>query len=151
MSAYIAPLIKDNHISRFSFHAPSLMNTFNGKVALVTGGNSGLGFEAAAQLADAGFGTIILAARNKAKGEQASKLLTERTGKDVFETLAMDLYPIKGSGEPTSRPKSGKGEQTSKMFHRLHQRYPKLIPDPKGTEIGAYRRKETVITNGFNA
>ncbi len=67
------------------------MNTFNSKVVLVTGGNSGLGFEAAAQLADAGFGTIILAARNEAKGEQARKILTERTGKDVFETVAMDL------------------------------------------------------------
>ena len=72
------------------------MNTSNENVALVTGANSGIGFEAAAQLADAGFGTIILAARNKEKGEQAKALLAERTGKDVFETLAMDL------GEPKS-------------------------------------------------
>ncbi len=46
---------------------------------------------------------------------------------------------------------TGKGEQTSKMFHRTRPRYPKTIPDPKGTEIGAYGRNETVITNGFNA
>ncbi|MCH7975517.1 MAG: SDR family NAD(P)-dependent oxidoreductase [Bacteroidetes bacterium] len=67
------------------------MNPSNGNVALVTGANSGLGFEAAAQLADAGFSTIILAARNEAKAEQARALLTERTARDVFETLAMDL------------------------------------------------------------
>jgi len=72
------------------------MNNSIGKVALVTGANSGLGFEAAAQLADAGFGTIILAARNEAKAEHARARLTERTARDIFETLAMDL------GEPES-------------------------------------------------
>ena len=33
------------------------------KSALVTGANSGLGFEAAAQLAEAGYGRVILADR----------------------------------------------------------------------------------------
>ena len=36
---------------------------FSTKTALVTGANSGLGFEAAAQLAEAGYGRVILACR----------------------------------------------------------------------------------------
>lgn len=58
--------------------------------ALVTGANSGLGFEAAAQLAEAGWGTVILACRSLDKAAGAKAALAERTGKDPFETLAVD-------------------------------------------------------------
>ncbi len=60
------------------------------KTALVTGANSGLGFEAAAQLAEAGWGRVILACRSIEKAEAAKSKLTERTGKDPFEVVAID-------------------------------------------------------------
>jgi len=60
------------------------------KTALVTGANSGLGFEASAQLAEDGWGTVILACRSTEKAEAAKSKLIERTGKDSFETLAID-------------------------------------------------------------
>ena len=58
---------------------------------LVTGASSGLGFEAAAQLAEAGYGSIVLAARTADKAAAARGELVERTGRDVFETLAADV------------------------------------------------------------
>lgn len=58
--------------------------------ALVTGASSGLGFEAAAQLADQGYGRVIITGRTEDKAETARAQLVERTGKDVFETLALD-------------------------------------------------------------
>lgn len=64
------------------------------KTVLVTGANSGLGFEAAAQLAERGWGTVILACRTKAKAEGAREKLIERTGKDVFVTLAIDTSEV---------------------------------------------------------
>ena len=39
------------------------MNGAGEKTALVTGANSGIGFEAAAQLAEAGWGKVIVACR----------------------------------------------------------------------------------------
>ncbi|MCP4419446.1 MAG: SDR family NAD(P)-dependent oxidoreductase, partial [Chloroflexi bacterium] len=57
-------------------------NQFAEKTACVTGANSGLGFEAAAQLAEAGYGRIILACRTLAKAETAKQALTERVGSD---------------------------------------------------------------------
>lgn len=59
--------------------------------ALVTGSNSGLGFEAAAQLAEAGWGRVILATRTLAKAETARQQLVERTGRDPFEPLVVDV------------------------------------------------------------
>ncbi len=41
------------------------------KSALVTGSNSGLGFEAASQFAELGYGRVILATRTLAKAETA--------------------------------------------------------------------------------
>ena len=41
------------------------------RTALVTGANSGLGLEAAAQLAEEGWGTVILACRTVEKAETA--------------------------------------------------------------------------------
>ena len=69
----------------------------NGKTALVTGANSGIGFETAAQLAENGFGKVILVTRNLAKGEAARTQLVERTGKNVFDLLAADLAEPKSA------------------------------------------------------
>jgi NAD(P)-dependent dehydrogenase (short-subunit alcohol dehydrogenase family) len=59
--------------------------------ALVTGATSGLGFEAAAQLADQGTSRVIITGRNPVRADEARVALVERTGKDVFETLTVDL------------------------------------------------------------
>jgi len=64
------------------------------KSALVTGANSGLGFEAAAQLAEQGYGRVILACRTLEKAETAKQALAARVGSDPFETLAVDVSSI---------------------------------------------------------
>ncbi|NNC91593.1 MAG: SDR family NAD(P)-dependent oxidoreductase [Acidimicrobiia bacterium] len=60
------------------------------RTALVTGASGGLGFEAAAQLAEEGYGRVIITGRTEDKAETARRRLVDRTGKDVFETLALD-------------------------------------------------------------
>jgi NAD(P)-dependent dehydrogenase (short-subunit alcohol dehydrogenase family) len=64
------------------------------KTALVTGANSGVGFEAAAQLAEAGWGKVILACRSVEKAEAAKAQLIERTAKDPFEVIAIDTSEV---------------------------------------------------------
>jgi NAD(P)-dependent dehydrogenase (short-subunit alcohol dehydrogenase family) len=61
------------------------------RTALVTGASSGLGFEAAAQLAEAGYERVIITARTDAKADEAQAHLRSRTGGDPFETLTIDL------------------------------------------------------------
>ena len=68
-----------------------------GKTALVTGANSGIGFETAAQLATNGFGKVILVTRTLAKGEAARDQLVERSGKNVFDLLTADLAEPKSA------------------------------------------------------
>jgi NAD(P)-dependent dehydrogenase (short-subunit alcohol dehydrogenase family) len=46
-----------------------------GKTAIITGSNTGLGFECAIQLLDLGLSKLIIAVRSEAKGEEAKKLL----------------------------------------------------------------------------
>jgi NAD(P)-dependent dehydrogenase (short-subunit alcohol dehydrogenase family) len=65
--------------------------------ALVTGANSGLGFEAARQLAEAGYGSIVLACRTSEKAEAAREQLRELTGRDPFSTIAVDVAEIDSS------------------------------------------------------
>lgn len=72
-------------------------NSFAGKTALVTGANSGLGYEAAAQLAEAGYGRVILACRTLEKAEDAKRTLSERVGSDPFETLEVDVSSIESA------------------------------------------------------
>ncbi|TGR73407.1 SDR family NAD(P)-dependent oxidoreductase, partial [Mesorhizobium sp. M2D.F.Ca.ET.223.01.1.1] len=64
-----------------------MTNTKNhsGKVALVTGGNRGIGLETARQLTELGF-TVLIGVRDLAKGETAARKL----GGEV-EAIALDV------------------------------------------------------------
>ncbi len=53
------------------------------RIALVTGGNRGLGFETCRRLAKSGF-TVLLTARNPDKGNEAANELTDKEGLDVI-------------------------------------------------------------------
>ncbi len=66
------------------------MTEANDRAALVTGANSGLGFEASAQLAEQGYHRVVLSARTAEKAATARDQLSARTGEDVFETLVLD-------------------------------------------------------------
>ena len=66
------------------------MEKLNNKTALVTGSNSGIGFEAAFQLSQDGYDKIILAARTEAKAEDARRRLIKRGSSDIFDTVAFD-------------------------------------------------------------
>lgn len=70
------------------------MGTFSSSTAVVTGANSGLGYEAAAQLAEAGYGRVVLACRSESKAEEARRSLVERAGRDPFEVLVVDVASI---------------------------------------------------------
>ena len=65
--------------------------------ALVTGANSGLGFEAARQLAELGYGSVVLACRTQEKADAARTELVDATGVDPFSTLAVDVAEIRSS------------------------------------------------------
>ncbi|CAE6393996.1 unnamed protein product [Rhizoctonia solani] len=59
------------------------------KLAIITGANSGIGFEAARALAELG-AYVILACRNKSRAEEAKKLIIESTGNFRVEVEVLD-------------------------------------------------------------
>jgi NAD(P)-dependent dehydrogenase (short-subunit alcohol dehydrogenase family) len=67
--------------------------SFAGKVVLVTGANTGLGYQAALKYASLGAGRLILAVRTAEKGEDARRRIVEQTGYDGdrIVVLAVDL------------------------------------------------------------
>jgi NAD(P)-dependent dehydrogenase (short-subunit alcohol dehydrogenase family) len=63
----------------------------DGKIAVVTGGNSGIGKETAVALANLG-ATVVIAARNATKAAAAVKEIQERTGAgERVRTMPIDL------------------------------------------------------------
>ena len=64
--------------------------------ALVTGATSGIGAEAAVQLAEAGYGQVVVSGRTAHRASTAAHDLAVRAGAAVFEPLALDL------GDPAS-------------------------------------------------
>jgi NAD(P)-dependent dehydrogenase (short-subunit alcohol dehydrogenase family) len=63
-----------------------------GRTVVVTGANTGIGFETAGALAEAG-ATTVITSRDPAKGEAALSALKERTGGDVHLVL-LDLASL---------------------------------------------------------
>jgi NAD(P)-dependent dehydrogenase (short-subunit alcohol dehydrogenase family) len=69
-----------------------------GKVAVVTGGNGGLGFETSKALA-ASNAHVIIAARNIDKAEEAAKVIRAITPGASLELVALDLADLTSVGE----------------------------------------------------
>ncbi|KAI1087247.1 NAD(P)-binding protein [Rostrohypoxylon terebratum] len=61
------------------------------KVAIITGGNTGLGFEAATQLLSFKLGTLVLAVRSTAKGEAAAAKLRQKFPKSTINAWKLDM------------------------------------------------------------
>lgn len=62
----------------------------SGKVCMVTGANSGLGYQISLILADMG-ATVVLVCRNKHKGEEASQRMIAATANEHIELIVADL------------------------------------------------------------
>ena len=77
-------------------------------VAVVTGGNRGLGFEACRQLAKRGF-TVVLTSRDATKGKEAQKKLAE-------EGLSVDFHVLDTTDE----------ESIASFHDYLKSTYPKI-------------------------
>ncbi|MDA3930877.1 MAG: oxidoreductase [Prolixibacteraceae bacterium] len=69
------------------------MPTLLGKTILVTGGNSGLGFESVKAFAEKG-ANVILACRNLEKGENAKTKILDIDVKGSIEVLELDLMDL---------------------------------------------------------
>ncbi|KUL91072.1 hypothetical protein ZTR_00732 [Talaromyces verruculosus] len=74
-------------------NVPKPTASFASKVAIVTGGNSGLGKESVKHLVRLGASKVIIACRNKSKGEQAKLeiLSSMRCSADVLEVWELDI------------------------------------------------------------
>ena len=75
--------------SGFADWTPERLPDLRGKTYLITGGNSGIGLEAAKMLATAG-GKIIIASRNRGKAIAASETLPD----GAHETVELDLASL---------------------------------------------------------
>ncbi len=70
------------------------IHDLTGKTIIVTGANSGIGFEAATHLAAKG-AHIVMACRNEQKATHAIKLITQRFDKAQISFIPLDLADLK--------------------------------------------------------
>lgn len=76
---FITPILPDKNIS------------LKGKIAIVTGSNTGIGLECARQLLDLGLSKLIIAVRDKSKGDAARKELS--SGRQLEEN-AIEVWDL---------------------------------------------------------
>jgi len=110
--------------------------TFNGKVAIVTGGGTGIGFGIAGTLADLG-AKVVLASRSREHLEPAVDAIRKKTGRDD----AADLFEL-----DVRNP-----ENVEAMAEKVvadHGRIDVLVNNAAGNFIA---RAEELSANGWNA
>ena len=78
--------------SQLFYRVPQLTSDFTGQTVIVTGGNAGLGREAAKHLARLNTERLIIACRTVAKGEEASAHIQKQVNsKTKIEVWPLDL------------------------------------------------------------
>lgn len=73
--------------------SPDALGDLSGRVAVITGANSGIGFEAARELAIHG-AHVVLACRNEKKGQDALARIEGERPTGVVELMALDLSSL---------------------------------------------------------
>jgi NAD(P)-dependent dehydrogenase (short-subunit alcohol dehydrogenase family) len=116
--------------SGFTDWTPDRLPDLTGKTYLITGGNSGIGFDAAQMLGNAG-GDIIIACRNPAKAEAAVAKLLESVRGSV-ESVALDLSDLSSV------------RKASDAIHARHDGIDALI-----NNAGIMQTPETRTVDGF--
>lgn len=106
------------------------MPDLSGKTAMVTGANTGLGFETALALYEAG-AHVILACRNQASAEEAMDLLWQKGGKGTLELGILNLASLKAIEEFASGIK-----QRHRKLHILINNAGVMIPPASKTAEG---------------
>ena len=79
------------------------------RTAVVTGASSGVGFEAAAQLARAGYSRVVVTARSDAKADRTRTDLREQERSEVFEGLTLDLDDLSSTSAAANMLSGGPG------------------------------------------
>lgn len=75
---------------------PHIRNqNLNGKVVVVTGANTGIGFEAAKEFSRRGAATVILACRDIKRGSEAATRIRDATGNSHVECHSLNLASLK--------------------------------------------------------
>ncbi|MBM7691290.1 NAD(P)-dependent dehydrogenase (short-subunit alcohol dehydrogenase family) [Peribacillus deserti] len=69
-----------------------------GKIMIITGANSGIGFEAAKALSNKG-ARVILAVRNELKGKESAGLILRENKDALVEVMRIDLSDLQSVGE----------------------------------------------------
>lgn len=79
--------------SQLAKNAPMPSQSFAGQTVIITGSNTGLGFEAAKHIVKLGCSKLIMAVRSLEKGEAAKKSIIDTTGcvSGIIEVWAIDL------------------------------------------------------------
>lgn len=85
-----------------------------GKTIIVTGGNTGIGYETALALYEAG-ATVILACRDQEKADKAAEAIRQQTGSGTIETAILDLASLTSV------------KNMADQFSRTHKRLDVLI------------------------
>ncbi|MEV0669279.1 SDR family NAD(P)-dependent oxidoreductase [Mycobacterium sp. NPDC050441] len=76
-----------------------------GRVAVITGANTGIGFETAAALAGKG-ARVVLAVRDRDKGAEAAARIRERTSRADIDILSLDLTSMRSVHSAASELKA---------------------------------------------
>jgi NAD(P)-dependent dehydrogenase (short-subunit alcohol dehydrogenase family) len=99
LSRFVDPFIVSSfdrigfRIHRLTFRHGDLDTDLSGKCCLVTGANSGIGYETALALADLG-AEVVLLCRNPERGETAAQQIREQTGNSRVSLEVVDVSDL---------------------------------------------------------
>jgi dehydrogenase/reductase SDR family protein 12 len=90
------------HVHALAFHPEDLDVDMSGRRCLVTGANSGIGFETSLALADLG-AEVVLLCRSPERGAEAAERIRQRTGSSRVSVEVLDVSSLASVREVAAR------------------------------------------------